>query len=87
MGEYGGGVWRCEEVSPHTSALHYGHRCTLLVSSVPMRKSAAVGSVVASPTPAPVASGNPTPHVRTQPVRLDVKMSELSVKTIKGREV
>ena len=28
MGEYGGGVWRCEEVSPHTSALHYGHRCT-----------------------------------------------------------
>ena len=28
MGEYGGGVWRCEEVSPHTSALHYGHRRT-----------------------------------------------------------
>ena len=28
LGEYGGGVWRCEEVSPHTSALHYGHRRT-----------------------------------------------------------
>ena len=31
MGEYGGGVWRCEEVSPHTSALHYGHRRTVVV--------------------------------------------------------
>ena len=28
MGEYGGGVWRCEEVSPHTSILHCGHRRT-----------------------------------------------------------
>ena len=25
MGEYGGGVWRCEEVSPHTSIPHRGH--------------------------------------------------------------
>ena len=37
MGEYGGGVWRCEEVSPHTSIPHRGHGRTEVAALVVVR--------------------------------------------------
>ena len=76
---------------PYASQLSPGLSCSSPGLECPLRRSAAVGSVVSSPTPAPppqkAAGGNPVPRVRTQPVRSDVRMRKLLVETIKGRKM